>query len=76
MNNDLSNSKIRLFYNDLQINLNDTRSNSGRKHELLLVITLLVISILRSYGHLNMSKIHRNMVRNYDESMCVFAEGY
>ncbi|MDC1106521.1 hypothetical protein OAT16_07415 [Prolixibacteraceae bacterium] len=63
MNNDLSNSKNRLFYHDLQINLNDTRSNSGRKHELAFVMTLLVISILRSYGHIN-------MIRNY-ENLCV-----
>jgi len=65
MNNDLSSNEIRRFYQELQENLVDNRSNTGRRHELAFVITLLIVSILLSYDHLSLSKIHRNMKRYY-----------
>jgi hypothetical protein len=71
MNNDLSSNEIRRFYQELQENLVDNRSNIGRKHELAFVITLLIVSILLSYDHLSLSKIHRDMKRHYAH-LCIF----
>ena len=70
MNNDLSSAEIRRFYEKLQTKLKDNRSAIGRKHELAFVITLFILSILRSSDQLSLSKIHRNMVRYY-EKLCI-----
>ncbi|QZE13383.1 hypothetical protein K4L44_12400 [Halosquirtibacter laminarini] len=70
MNNDLSSAEIRRFYEKLQVKLVDNRSHVGRNHELAFVITLFIISILTSYDHLSINKIHRNMVHHY-ENLCI-----
>ncbi|QZE13066.1 hypothetical protein K4L44_10745 [Halosquirtibacter laminarini] len=67
MNNDLSSAEIRRFNDKSQVKLEDNRSHVGPKYEFAFVITLFIISILISYNHLRMNKIHRNMVRHYEK---------
>lgn len=48
-------------------NLTDFRDNRGKIHDLALVMTGFLLAVLRLSGELNLAKIHRMMIRDYDK---------
>jgi hypothetical protein len=57
---------IKSYYEDLQSKLPDTRQSKGKRHELALVLTTMLLAVLRSVGKLNISVIHRQMRREHE----------
>lgn len=53
--------------------ITDLRDNRGKTHELAFVLVGFMLAILRFSGKLNLSKIHRMMVRDY-ERLCTSLE--
>lgn len=53
--------------------LTDLRDNRGKRHDLSLVMTGFLLAVLRLPGQLNLAKIHRMMVRDYD-NLCQLLE--
>ena len=49
----------------MQNNLKDFRDNRGKRHELAFVVLSFFLSIMRSYGELNYSQLHRIMKLNH-----------
>jgi hypothetical protein len=66
MKQNLTPNEINLYYEELQSKLTDSRQSKGKRHELALVLTTMLLAILRSVGKLNVSVIHRQMCREHD----------
>lgn len=66
MKQNLSPNEINLYYEELQSKLNDSGQSKGKRHELALVLTTMLLAILRSVGKLNVSVIHRQMCREHE----------
>ncbi len=66
MKQNLTPNEINLYYEELQSKLTDSRQFKGKRHELALVLTTMLLAILRSVGKLNVSVIHRQMCREHD----------
>ncbi|MDZ7935171.1 MAG: ISAs1 family transposase [Emticicia sp.] len=58
--------EIKSYYEELKEKLEDTRKARGIRHDLALVLTTMMLSILRSVGTLNVSVIHRQMGREHE----------
>jgi len=65
MQNSITHSEITEYFKSLQANLKDSRQPKGVRHNLALVLTTMLVSMLRSVGKLNVSVIHRQMAREY-----------
>lgn len=63
----ITESEVKLYFTELQTKLTDSRNPKGVRHDLALVLTTMMLSILRSVGKLNVSVIHRQMKREYHE---------
>ena len=61
-----TNSEVTLYYHELQNHLSDTRSDKGKRHELALILTTMLLGIPRSVGNLKVSVIHRQMRREHE----------
>jgi hypothetical protein len=59
-------NEITLYYHELQNHLSDTRNDKGKRHELALILTTMLLAILRSAGNLKVSVIHRQMKREHE----------
>jgi DDE_Tnp_1-associated len=59
-------NEITLYYQELQNHLSDPRQDKGKRHELALILTTLLLAILRSVGNLKVSVIHRQMKREHE----------
>lgn len=66
MKQNLTPNEINLYYEELQSKLNDSRQSKGKRHELALVLTTMLLAILRSVGKLNVSVIDRQMCREHE----------
>lgn len=64
-------NEITLYYQELQKHLPDQRNGKGKRHELALILTTMLLSILRSVGNLNVSVIHRQMGREHENILSI-----
>lgn len=75
MNFNPTNDEITDLHALLQQKIKDTRSGSGKRHELAFVLINFMISVLRIYGPLSISKLQRQMKRqNHDLSIALKVE--
>jgi predicted transposase YbfD/YdcC len=65
MKQNLTGIEIKQYYQELQRYAMDGRNPKGKRHELALVLTTMVIATLRVVGALNVSAIYRQMCREH-----------
>jgi hypothetical protein len=59
-------NEITLYYQELQNHLSDIRNDKGKRHELALILTTVLLGILRSVGKLKVSVIHHQKRREHE----------
>lgn len=59
-------SQVKEYFQELQKNLSDSRDKRGQRHNLAFVLTSFLMAILRTTRRLDLSCIHRRMVKEHD----------